>query len=515
MAKKSNADFNLTENNSFVKGLNKDSDSSFIQEGMWTHARNVVNNTIEGNLGTLSAESSNYLCATTGSTLTGTRKVIVGCIHLYSDKWVIFTASYAAINGPSIGSEIGLFEEDLCKYRPIVQDGCLNFSEFNLIYGAAREKEDCSWAVYWNDGLNPDRYLNVGDPKTWPNDSYTWLGNNIYFDGVNQLQWPGVPWVQINCNDSNGGDLGGCITCEDSQVLDCDKIRLARLMKTPCLQVEPGKVGGELQNGSYFVCVAYSIKGQKVTDWFSPSNVQPLWTQNNLQNSLEITVSVDKESFDEFILVVVKTINQGTVAKQFGIYSTSTEKLFIDQISESLVTIPIEQLPIQTPVYEKSDQIVEVNNYLLRVGPTSKFEFNYQPLANLIRSKWVSVEYDADYYVKGGYKPSYLRDEVYAFFIRWVYDTGDKSVSYHIPGRAPIQLSNGFEEDEKVDANPTYNKNVLFTDFNEEEKLFEVVNTATYSLVSPPEVLNDGGRIIARGNMGYWESSEYLSLIHI
>ena len=56
-------------NNSFTKGLNKDSDSSFVQDGMWTHAINAVNNTVEGNIGTLSNESSNYLCATTGSTM--------------------------------------------------------------------------------------------------------------------------------------------------------------------------------------------------------------------------------------------------------------------------------------------------------------------------------------------------------------------------------------------------------------------------------------------------------------
>ena len=506
MAKKNN-DVSSSETNSFVKGLNKDSDSSFIQEGMWTHARNVVNNTVEGNLGTLSAESSNYLCATVGATLNGSRKVIIGAVHLYSDKWIIYTASY---NGPaaiSLDSEIGLFEEDVCKYRPIVQDTCLNFHEFNLIYGASREKEDCSWAVYWNDGLNPDRYLNIGDPKTWPGDEFIWIGNNTYSDGANTMQWPGVSWVQ-NCTDSNGDTAGGCITCVDTKELDCDKIRLARLMTTPCVHLEPGKVGGELENGSYFVVVAYSIKGQKVTDWFSPSNVQPLWTQNNLQSSLEINISADKNNFDEFILVIVKTINQGTVAKQIGIYSTNTEKIFIDQISESLVSVPIEQLPIQTPVYEKCDQIVEVNNYLLRVGPTSKFEFNYQPLANLIKAQWVSVEYPADYYVKGGYKPSYLRDEVYSFFIRWVYDTGDKSVSYHIPGRPPVKYNNIWEYQEVV-TDPAYNKNVLFTDTGEEEKLFEVENTATYTAVSPPEVLEDGGRIIARGKMGYWESSEF------
>ena len=39
------------QTHSFVKGLNKDSDFSYLQNGMWTHARNATNNTIEGNKG--------------------------------------------------------------------------------------------------------------------------------------------------------------------------------------------------------------------------------------------------------------------------------------------------------------------------------------------------------------------------------------------------------------------------------------------------------------------------------
>jgi hypothetical protein len=390
MAKKRTADLETTETNSFIKGLNKDSDSSFVQEGMWTHARNIVNNTTEGNLGTISGEPANYLCATAGETLPGLRKVIVGAIHLYSDKWIIYTAAYAPGNPNSINSEIGLFEEDVCAYRIIVQDPCLNFSELKIIYGAAREQSDCSWAVYWNDGLNPDRYLNVGDPKTWPGSNYIWAGNNTYTNGTSSIQWPNVPWIQ-DCEDSNGEAPGGCIICTDTTDLDCDKLRLARLMQTPCLKVEPGKAGGTLRNGSYFAVIAYSIEGEKVTDWFSPSNVQPIWFENDLQGALEITVDVDKSNFSEFILVVVANINQGAVAKRVGVYSTNTQTIYIDQLKEDLEAIPIEQLPIQTPVFEKSDQIVEVNNYLLRVGPTSKFDFNYQPLANLIRAKWVSV----------------------------------------------------------------------------------------------------------------------------
>lgn len=508
MAKKNNTGFDTSETNSFIKGLNKDSDSSFIQDGMWTHARNVVNNTIEGNLGTLSGEPANYLCAKAGETLPGLRKVIIGTIHLFADKWIIYTASYGPFNVESVGSEIGLFEEDLCKYRPIVQDKCLNFNELKLIYGAAREQEDCSWQVYWNDGINPDRYLNVGDPQTWPTDEFIWMGNNIYSNGIDQLQWPGIPWVQ-ECTDDNSDAPGGCITCVDTQELDCDKLRLARLMQTPCISVRPGKSGGGLRNGSYFATIAYSIEGEKVTDWFSGSNVQPIWFENDLQGALEISISADKVNFKEFILVVVQTINQGTVAKRIGVYSTNTETVYLDLIPDSLVTVPIEQLPIQTPIYEKSDQIVEVNNYLLRVGPTSKFDFNYQPLANLIRTKWVSVEYPPDYYVNGGYKPSYLRDEVYAFFIRWVYNTGDKSSSYHIPGRPPITLSNGFEETADANGIPQYQPNILFNDPSEQERIFEVANTATITPVSPPEILEDGGRIVARGNMGYWESTEF------
>jgi hypothetical protein len=278
-------------------------------------------------------------------------------------------------------------------------------------------------------------------------------------------------------------------------------------METPCLNLTLGQSGGTLRNGTYFATIAYSIKGQKVTDYFSPSNTQPLWTVNDAESSLTLTVEADKINFDEFILVIVQNINQGTVAKQIGIYSTKTTRIELDQIKEDLITVPTEFLPIQTPIFEKSDQIAEVNSYLLRVGPTSKFDFNYQPLANLIRAKWASVEYPADYYVQGGWKGSYLRDEVYTFFIRWVYDTGDKSSSYHIPGRAPrnyIVPTTG--------ANPLENATLPFDQntLAPDDQVFEVYNTASVTPIAGlvGTTLEDGGKILAVGDMAYWESSE-------
>jgi len=492
---------NTDKTNTFIKGLHKDSDPAFIQEGMWTYARNAVNNTIEGDVGTISNEVSNALCAVAGATIPSIHayKYIIGMIHMFSDKWIVYTASHNSETEivPRV-SEIGLFEELTCTYRPIVQAACLGFSKTHLISGAAREKEDCSWQVYWADGLNPDRYLNVGDPKTWPGSDYVWLGTtadmNYYSNGTNKILWPGVPWIE----DPN--TQGTCEFTIYDNVLDCDKTRLARLMNTPCLNLTLGDGAGSLDNGSYYAVIAYSIKGEKISDYFSSSNVQPVYTPDSAQGSLIVEVSADTENFDEFQLVLIANINENTVARIIGYYSTTTQRIFIDQYKGSLESIDITTIPLMTPIFEKSDQIVQLNNYLLRVGSTSKFDFNYQPLANLIKAEWVSVEYPASYYFKGGSKTNYMRDENYAFFIRWIYDTGDKSASYHIPGRAPEAWGpNNIVENQATFSN---------TDsFPGDTKLFQTINTARQtSTVS--SILDDGGKVIASGEMGYWESTE-------
>ena len=500
MAKKRNIqNTSSSKSNSFIKGLNKDSDPLFVTDGMWTHARNAVNNTLEGDIGTLSNESSNELCAVAGATMLGT-KHIIGVIHITSDKFAIFTVAYTGLQEePSSNSEIGIFEETLCRYRTVVQDPCLNFSKLHLISGASKKEADCSRSIYFADGLNPDRYVNLGDPKNWPSEDFIYIGlsnPNYYTNGLDTILWPGAQWKQ-NCVVEDS-----CEICTNINQIDCEKIRLARLVKSPCLTLELSPGNGTLRNGSYFATIAYSIKGQRVTNYFSGSNVQPVYNPDSFAGSLDINVSADNENFEEFELVVVYTVNQQTVAKRIGNYSTNTTKIHLDQIKEDLTSIPLEIIPVNIPTVEKSDYITEVNDYLLRVGPTTRFDFNYQPLANLIRANWVSVEYPEDYYRNGGSNTSYLRDEVYAFFIRWVYNTGDKSSSYHIPGRYPEQFTTPIGT--SVIENGAYSDDNSLTD---DTKLFETYNTASVTSLTT-STLPDGGKIVARGRMGYWESTE-------
>ena len=504
MAKKQGQETSQVMTNSFIKGLNKDADALFVQEGMWTHARNAVNNTTEGDLGTLSNEESNALCAQTGKYMNSPFVYIIGAIHLFSDKWIIYSVGYNALDQKPLNSEIGLFESDLCKYRPIVIDTCLNFTKHDLITGASKLKDDCTWQVYWADGLNPDRYLNIGDPKTWPPNDYVFTGNGNLYTGPtgDTMLWPNVPW-QENCDPVPGSNCNICTPIKPG-FLDCDRLRLASLVITPCLDLNVSDQQGVIENGSYAVTAAYTLNRQRVTNYFSAGYTQPVFNYVNEKGSFEISVDADSEHFDEFELVVIRFIDQNLSAKRIGYYSTRIKTIILDQIPETAATVPVEELILQNPVFEKSDQMAEVNNYLLRVGPTGKFDFNYQPLANLIQAEWVSVEYPEEYYIDGGKNAGYLRDEVYSFFIRWVYNTGDKSASYHIPGRPATNYT--FNGVSYLETDPY--SNVPGITLPGDTQFFQSINTATVSQAAINTALPDGGIILSRGKMGYWQSTE-------
>jgi hypothetical protein len=450
-----------TDPTTFIKGMVKDVDDSFFPEGSWYHARNLVNNSKDGNEGTISNEPSNAFCNQAPFP-------IIGAIHLNADRWVIFSTD-------NTQDEIGVFEEDLCKYSPISnslgqpmnQTNCLNFSQNNLIIGVAKENFDCSWQVYWADkARNPDRTLNV--------DKAAFIENCV--------------------------TVANCITCTPTTALNCDLLRISALVITPCLEVSRGTNGGLLQNGSYYAMVAYVMNSQRVTDYYTPSNTQAIFEHRNSSGSLLVTVKqMDTEHFDYFELVIVRTINGQTSAKKMGIYSTRQAQISIDYINEALPSIPVEQLPIRTPNYESSDGIFEISNYMLRVGPRTKFDFNYQPLANLITAKWKAVAYPANYY-KTGHNTCYMRDEVYPFFIRWVYNTAEKSSSYHIPGRPSRATDLG--------AAPLKDSIEILDPVSPYIPIrWEAVNTAT-TTATPNTTQADGGVLVAEGDMGYWQSTE-------
>ena len=449
--------------NTFDKSLNEDIKDFHLPSNQWTQARNAINNSISGDLGKLGNEPATMQCVSAPYT-------IIGFIHIIEDKWAVYSTD-------GINSEIGLFIEDNCgttkaAYIKVVNDPCLNFKLENLVIGVSRPTSTCTYKLYWDDGINPSRTLEV-DVDNPARNEYTNENSTI-------------PWVQ-NCQIINS-----CNICTNTSALDCDKMRLAQFMSPICPRVENGVQGGNLLNGSYMIAMAYAVNGQKISDWYV-SNVQSIWYHQNVSGSIDVFIDSVDLDYDEIIVAVVYVVNQQAVARNAGIYSTRQTRLSFDIIQDSWPAIPIEQIPIMTPIVDKSDAMYNVGDYLIRVGPTSKEDFNYQPLANQIRVKWQSVEYPADYYYKGNNNTGYMRDEVYAFFIRWIYDTGDKSASYHIPGRPAFAN----------DITPAPLNNALAG----ETQNWQVNNTAT-TIPGPTVTLPDGGVVIQEGYMGYWESTE-------
>lgn len=460
----------------FDKGLNEDVNDYHLPENEWTHARNAINNSRTGDIGKLGNEPSNKDCLQKSIKRPYT---IIGTIHVIADKWLIYSTN-------NVNSEIGVFQENKCglqdAYTVLVNDDCLGFNKLNLIKGVSRPASTCTYIAYWDDGKNPSRRLEF----------------DVENLSVNEYTNPNspIPWIQ-SCVDSNGLSPGGCIICTNTPLLDCDKVRLARFVDKPCVTINKGVSAGTLLNGSYLVAVAYSINSVKVSDWYV-SNVQPLFQHLNNACSLDVNFSNLDKSFQEIQVAIISVVSNQTVVRLAGIYSTNTQRISFDTIDNTWPTVPIENIPINTPIVDKTDAMYSVGDYLIRVGPTSKFDFNYQPIANQIVTKWQSVEYSIDYYRKGGNNTGYMRDEVYPFFIRWVFDTGERSAAFHIPGRPAFSTDLVTNSADAIGDEASTGIN----------KQWYVENTAT-QITTLNTALADGGVVIAEGLMGYWESSEF------
>ena len=451
--------------NTFSKGMNKDITPSFEPNNSWYHAVNAANNSSDGDIGVIGNEPANLQCGIIPYT-------IIGAIHRYGDEWIVYSTD-------NISSEIGRFDDSECKYTVIVNDPCLNFKKKFLITGAAKENFDCTWQVYWDDGNNPSRSMNIDN----------------------------VPYIQ-NIISAPGDP---CILYEDTTFLDCEKIRLHPLVDTPCLTLTKATDGGTILNGAYQAYVAYTENDQVISDYIGISNIQTLWSHRGSNSSLDIEISNLDKNYYYFDLVILIRQQGQIYTKLIGNYSTEVSHINIDYIDQALVSISFEDLFRQSPLYEKSEAMYVVNDYLVRQGPTEQFDFNYQPLANNINVEWVINEVTESYYINSGNKIGFMRDEQYAFFIRWIYNTGERSSSYHIPGRAPELYNTNTSQPTTTPGSGVFYENELIFGTNvidpAGDPLFKVYNTASggpIGIVPQP----DGSNIIARGKMGYWESTE-------
>lgn len=442
---------NLTNsyNNTPSKGLVTDLNDALVSKELWTSAINAVHNSHNGDFQFLQNEPSNYKCVDLPYTP-------IGFIRLINTKWAVFSTN-------DVNSEIGIFSENDCTYTKLVNDNCLNFSTSNLIRGASKQAFDGTETIYWSDGQrNPRRKLNLSN----------------------------IPY-QFTIEDD------ACSTKKYNNKLDCNEILMTPKTTVPCLTLSLG-AAGSLRNGTYQAAMAYTINKQRISDFYAVTNPQPIWSQQNLGQSLIIDIDNLDREFDEYELVVIYTIGETSTAKTIGYFSTANKKHQVSNINKpEYITIPFEEVVTKRPYYHFADDVVNNDQYLLWGGVTTRPELNYQLQALDIKSRWVSYQVPYDYYSKGGNKVGYLRDEVYAFAIQWLFDTGQWSSAFHIPGR----------ESTADDLSIASGKDVYEAKNGIIKKVFQVYDTSrNFKALSISSTADE--KPILEGDMSYWESSD-------
>lgn len=433
--------------NLFPKGINKDIDPRFLTPGQYIGAINAVLTSREGDFYRIGNEPSTIKCSSVPYTFIGSIQTNKGI--------VIFSTN-------NIDSEIGLLDQD-CNYTTLVNDPCLKFSTFHLVRGVSKENYDCTESLYWNDGLNPARVLNIDK----------------------------IPYIK----ESKPDPEGGCDIETDTPDLDCEALRLTPLLTVPDIELQ-GDDGGNLPNGAYYVTVAYSSKGIRISDYLTVSNPSFLYNITGIGGSLTVNLSNLDQDFDEYELILISTVNQQNTARRIGFYSTSQSTVYIDTLRESDIVIKLSDIPLQSVYYEGGDAVFQVNQYLIQTNVRTRKEFNYQPQALKIRAKWVAYAVPESYYRQSGNKIGYTKGETVNLFIRFVYNTGHRSPAFQLVGREATG-------DEKSRVN---NKDSIAYGEGENVEKWEIYNTATITRTFQPTAAAEYP--VMEGDFGYYESKE-------
>ena len=470
-------------------GLDMDSSVNQVQKGKLSYALNAALENFDANSVNYQNEPGNEACLDfpAGYQLIGTHFI------QEKNKHIFFLA-----NPETGGSEIGYMENNDCVYRvlctPIpdtdltvcANSTCLNFDINYPIHKAVHKITNCSTEVYWTDGLNPRRFINIDQ----------------------------VPYIAAYLNEDNCNPQ-----IQLPPTLDCNKLKVQPNFSIPSLDIADIVVGGDIQAGTYQFAIQYcNASGDAYTSYYSITNPTSIAnteiTTPDFQYSVgkSIVINIDNIDitgyFQYFNIAIIKTINGGTSVELMGTYNIQDKDRTITYTGQALTNIPLSLADVleKFPYYEVAQDVTNVQDVIVWDNLTSIDRINYQSIASQIQLQWETYKLPANNtYADGFYTANlrgYLRDEVYAFEIVFLLDNGKQTDGFHIPGRAPVS----------TDLTPVYNTNADFIGEGTVAPYWKIYNTGSVSTTYPAPI-GDAGKIgeaypYQAGDFSYWESTD-------
>jgi hypothetical protein len=469
------------EYNTATTGLNMDNTVNQIPKGALTYALNASVENFDANSINYQNEPGNEFCLQfpTGYVLIGEHFINEQNKHIFF-----------LVNPETGGSEIGYMENNDCVYHQYINADCLNFNSNYPIHKSIHRITDCSTEIYWTDGINPRRYLDLVEPP-----------------------------LKIK---------PGTDVCDGETIneIDCNKLKIQPNFDIPQLSVVDVRTGGDLQAGTYQFAVQYcDANGDGYTSYYSVTNPTPiadppLTTPNfNYQVGRSIILNVSNIDitgyYEYYNVAVIKTINNITSVELIGTYSinnSSDEVIYTGQ-NVTNIRLVINDIIEKFPYYDIAQDLTSVQDVLVWDNLTSIDRINYQKIANNISLKWETwripeTENYADELNATNLR-GYLRDEVYAFEIVFLLRNGKQTDGFHIPGR-----DKNFN-DIRPDVPDTNNDFIGIPDYTDASTgigyspYWKIYNTASVSGTSSQYTTDPGYKgPYQYGEFSYWESTE-------
>jgi hypothetical protein len=139
--------------NIFNKGMSQDNTEKLQPKGSYRFALNSILESKEGNFGSIMNEEGNGLCANFPEGY-----LPIGSILLPNKETVVFLA-HDDKSKPSI---IGI-QDCNCEFEALITSSCLNFDPCYPIKGEVSVRKGCENVIYFVDGNNPDRSIDLGN----------------------------------------------------------------------------------------------------------------------------------------------------------------------------------------------------------------------------------------------------------------------------------------------------------------------------------------------------------------
>jgi hypothetical protein len=476
MAEEQQGNIRAEYNNATI-GLNMDQTLNQIKPGTLTYALNAALENFDSSSVNYQNEQGNELCVTfpKGFILIGTHFINEKNKHIFY-----------ITNPDTNDSEIGYMDNNDCIYHTLVSAVCLNFSINHPIHKTVHKITNCTIEIYWTDGINPRRYLDINDiPRLLQSGSS--LCNPVYSDE-----------------------------------LDCNQLKLQPNFSIPQIDVVDITTGGELVAGTYQFAAQYSdASGNPYTSYYSVTNptpiADPFLTTVNFNYVVGRSIVLNLTDLDVtgqyqyFNLAVIKTVNGITSVELVGTYfiEQSYDQITYTGQNKIQIKLTINDIFEKFPYYDIAQDVTSVQDILVWDNLTSINRINYQEIASNITLLWETYRIPANENYADGVNATnlrgYLRDEVYAFEIVFLLKNGKQTDGFHIPGRERGIIENTspliFDTDPDFIGQPDPG-----TNYSPYWKIYNTASVVGTSSEYLPDPTYKGP--YQYGEFAYWESTD-------